>query len=397
MLSDSIQELGYNLNIDTVRSTLLNDVEVGRDTVDLLWNLVASSQATFVLQLLGVIVTELNRRNQTDLAVSLLNVVNAQALPAGYEVLLGKVDASSGVGTVLTSLKSAAWCASSGATPPCQPAVTIGSGTPAAVPTPMDLALSGMSGVSPNVTGYTSTPVYAGYQNLSTLGMGLVYQVNLTTLRAERQSQTVVVLNELNKMFLGTTEILIETLANPGVPLTKMKMSSECLDGICGKDIAGGEAVLGVLTGNPTAIDIDYRRTVPIIATAFPFTSMDGCLLYEIDVSEVEGKILNSMNAAAATINAKLNGQQELLMAHQIKLSNGNTSFEVLGNTSGSGSCIGDCASTAIANQSLTLAAVECQSGVFEANDANGVLKAAAYACVPSLASGMLKLHCETL
>ena len=128
---------------------------------------------------------------------------------------------------------------------------------------------------------------------------------------------------------------------------------------------------------------------MPVIAAASDLWSMNGCLLIEIDVSEVDGKVRNSMKTTASLLNSSLNGNQELIMGHQIVTSDGNVTFEILSENITSTSCVGSCASSAIASQSMMLAVVECHSGILEANDATGLPKIAAYACIPSIQSGI--------
>ena len=225
---------------------MLNDIEAMQILVDQLWLVVTQGQVLFVLKLMSVLVAELNRRNQKDLAISLLNVLNQQAFPAGHEILLGQVDPTSGVGAILTDLKYQSSCQ-----PQCQPAVTSPSGANNnATLTSMDKALRGATGTIPKTTDYSLISVYEGYMNLSQWNMGLVYAINTSVLRNDTLLQTVQAIDLTNYIFQGTTEIIIQSLNNLGYQLTQKKLGNACKGGNCGKDLAGAAAVIGAYTGN---------------------------------------------------------------------------------------------------------------------------------------------------
>ena len=160
----------------------------------------------------------------------------------------------------------------------------------------------------------------------------------------------------------------------------------------CGRDDAGRLATIGSYTpgGDPTAIALDYRQTVPIIAVASVLQTMNGSLLYEIDVSEIRNNLIRTIVTLDLSAN---HGSMELLLAEPAVGINNTASYAYLTQPKYMANCSLPC--TAIAgngtylDQSLYAATVLCQTGVGTMTDYRGAKVLAAYFCFPEIHLGI--------
>eukprot|EP00906_Rhabdomonas_costata_P001083 RCo001628 len=372
MLVNIIHEVGYKTNLQTITSSMLNDAQVAALLVDHHHDLATKDEMKLMASNLGAVVDELFQMGYPSIALRLVNRLNKNRLPEGHEIVVAGPNISNGGNTtVLTELKYQSACPDASCT------VSLGSSSP------MGMALSGKSGSFVG-TDYTNRSVYGGYAALPNSSLALVYKINVLVLREKFLNQTVAAINALNAEFQGTTEIMVQQKERPGRPLTVLKMPEQC-SGSCGVDLAGAAALTRLYSGQTgTAIDKDYRGTVPIISAAAILGSMNGSLLFEIDVSEVKRNIMGPLSSSSSDINDALPGTTELLLG-QSAVVNSTVTYQYLTDRRYgclSGSCRYDSA--------MYNASVRCQQGSGVFTDYRGVETLVSFACVPDLDVGLL-------
>eukprot|EP00906_Rhabdomonas_costata_P001085 RCo001634 len=269
MLVDIIHQVGYKTNLQTTSSTMLSDAQVTALLLDHHHDLAAKAEVQQMASNLGAVVDELGKLGQSSLAVQLMDTLNTDRLPEGHEIMLASP--GTGLAVIETRLKYSSLCPQN----PCN--VSRGPDSP------VGMALAGKSGSFVG-TDYTNRSVYGGYTFLAGANMALVYKINLPVLRERFLNETLAAIDTVNAKFQGAMEIMVQQKERPGQPLTVLKMSRECPHE-CGLDRAGTEALTRLHSGQTaTAIDTDYRGTLPVVSVAAALGSMNGSLLFEIDV-----------------------------------------------------------------------------------------------------------------
>ena len=239
--------------------------------------------------------------------IQLVNDLNRNA-EGGTEVVLGRLRNDGSI-EFLTEFRYRTMCA------------TVCGASPNAA-APMKAALSGASG---SLVGndYRPHPVYAGYTALDSIGIGLVYKVDVEVLQRRFISMITEVMDTVNAQRSGSAEIVLGKKSGAAAAgadtlefLTKLRFCDEACQVSLSTDGWTAVPLRKALAGETGRIEGADYRGVPVLAAFGPLKGLDLGFVVKVDRNEVEGSIREKLVSSVNAVNRDLNGTEELVLVN---------------------------------------------------------------------------------
>eukprot|EP00906_Rhabdomonas_costata_P020559 RCo029945 len=394
MIADMVQTLGYENMITTIQDRTQNALQAMAAITDQLFlstsNTLALQRATAIKDhLIGV--SRVVSGSNVDMMVALVDLMNREQLPDGYEAMLVR-NSSSGAGVLdmgngAALLSQLRYCNHS--TENCSLSEDILS---AAIN-----AISGEEDGSSLGESYTGEPAFIAHCSLPDLALGLVYSIPFRAVQASFLTQVVdgvYVANLTNEVL----DMVVEHKFNPGVVLTGTY--EPCTVGSCAFDRAGAAALQSetqISMGLPSYDDSSSM----VIAWEMPY--LNASYLAELEMSSTEAEegydpwanntaediFLRLLAKQGTLLNAKLSSTTEFLVVQ--KVLNGTREEAIYVSELKFGSeCEPNCGTAPGTSEAPVAAALRCINGTGLMRDYRNKLVLAATVCLPQLNIGLI-------